>query len=209
MKKFFLGLLLLTSAAGTLSSCKDDDKIPAPDREDLPLIIPRFHDKDTVTSFINREAAAAPRNTNTPRPVVEFEINPSNADQLQTVEVYKTYGSSPNATFTLFTLSPRVLAEKYDTFPAKFSQNSEQILTGLTRGGVALIPNGDADRYNNFTVNSAVIFTFEYILKDGRRIVLTPLDRNGAITGTFANAPYALQVFAATSFGTLPVKPQY
>lgn len=158
------------------------------------------------------------------RSVFEFTINPTNRDiKIRTVEVYKSFASlltngngntplgSPVPYGQSYKFGPRVKVGDYNSFPAKISLDSKAALTGLyyldTDGGSSPIipaypalPNGDYDDNTSGILKpgNAVMFTFEYVLADGRRIVLTPLDNRGAITGTFTAVPYsALALFRA------------
>jgi len=96
MKKVIFGLMLL-SAMGSLSACKDSSKIPAPEVTSVPLIIPKPSSDPTKTYFDTQRAnvsinflATLPNPT---RPVVEFVIDiPDQRDvKIKTVEVYKSF----------------------------------------------------------------------------------------------------------------------
>ncbi len=208
MKNFIFVLLLLASGSAALSSCKDGATIPAPAEEDLPLIFPTFVTGDTVNSYIKLRTAIQSVDSlailQQARPVVKFLIAPTERNtKLHSVEVYKSYGRATNADFTSFGLNPRVKLGEYTTFPTTVTVNSDELLNGLTLEGVPLIPASTSKKYTNFSENSAILITFEYVLEDGRRIVLTPLSTRGAVTGTFTNAPYALRIFNAKNYATL------
>lgn len=216
MKKIILGLFLVASATATLSSCKDADKIPAPEKEDLPLIFPRATPgKDSIYIVNARyslntlaDSAREFPQGGFIRPVIEFTINPTDRDiNIRTVEVYKSYGRDAGG--GTYTYTPRVkLVDVYE-FPKTLSYNSDELLRDLTFRGetqffpvLPLLSDGSINpgqTYNNFTGTSAILITFEYILEDGRRITLTPLDRNGVVTGTFTNPPYALRIATKTT----------
>ena len=174
MKKIFIGLAVLLSLGG-VSSCKDKDLIPAPEVENLPIIFPQVTPgKDFFDFDPSREPAA----NNPTRPVFEFTIDPGNQRdvKLATIEVYRSYRRGS-------LIGPRIKVGDYTSFPAVISLNSQQALDGLQRlsagaAGNLLNPTTytDPNRLNNLIVfNDAVIFTFEYVLQDGRRIILTPL----------------------------------
>ena len=219
MKNSFFGLLLVVAGSAALSACENEDTFPAPLKEDLPLIFPeRTPGKDTInlenarySQNALRDSAAANPQGGFVRPVIEFTINPTQRDiKLRTVEVYKSYavGNGSGA----YTPTPRVKVREYNTFPAVYTENSDELFTGLTfRNDVgALLPviflqpdgteNPNSTRVN-ITNNSAVVFTFEYILEDGRRIVLTPLTSGGAITGTFISPPYSVLFVTSSGYG--------
>ena len=56
-------------------------------------------------------------------------------------------------------------------------------------------PIANSAQNNRVLTGDAIVFTFEYVLKDDRRIVLTPLSTTagsvGAPTGAQINAPLA------------------
>ena len=211
MKKVFFGLLLL-SVMGSLSACKDSSKIPAPEVTSVPLIFPKFT-SDPSKSYFDTQRASASINglavlPNPTRPVLEFTINlPDQRDvKIKAVEVYKSF-QKPNQQ-----IGPRALAGSYSSFPATVSLNSQDALSGLQRLAVVpgdalpslsplLLSTPSAPGARNPIVNGDfIIFTFEYVLEDGSRVVLTPLTDvrlNGGgtakvISGTQVNPPYAL-----------------
>lgn len=213
MKKVIFGLLLL-SAMGSLSACKDSSKIPAPEVTSVPLIFPKFT-ADPSKSYFDTQRASASINqlatlTNPTRPVLEFVINiPDQRDvKIKAVEVYKSF-QRPNQA-----IGPRALAGSYSSFPATVSLNSQDALSGLQRLSFAagrslpslsplLLSTPSAPGARNPILNGdAIIFTFEYVLEDGSRVILTPLtdvrlDGVGTppakvISGTQINPPYAL-----------------
>ena len=94
------------------------------------------------------------------------------------------------------------------SFPATVTINSQEAITGLypsspVAGQVAPLPvkgltSSAINRIDlpSTKIRNAVVFTFEYVMKDGRRIVLTPLSSAAGSTGavipnTFVNAPLA------------------
>ena len=211
MKKVIFGLLLL-SAMGSLSGCKDSSKIPAPEVTSVPLIFPRASSDPTKTYFdtqranvsINRLATLA----NPTRPVLEFFIDISDQRdvKIKTVEVYKSLKRLNQP------IGPRALSGSYSSFPATVSLNSQEALSGLQRLlfstnplpslSPALLATPSAPNTPNPIQNGdAIIFTFEYVLEDGSRVILTPLtdvklDGVGTppakvISGTQINPPYA------------------
>lgn len=209
MKNLILGLGLLLSASA-LSGCRETSKLPEPASESLPLIIP-IKSTDANKRYFDLPRARASENflqglDPATRPTFEFTIDPTNRDvKVRTVEVYKSFAIPLNAAGTAFNFGPRVKLGDYSSFPATISVGSMEALKGLTYldAGlpipiIQLLPDGTPDPTKFIlpvTLGRAVVFTFEYILEDGRRIILTPLDTRGGITGTFAAAPYAMYAF--------------
>ena len=210
MKKLLFGLLFV-SAMGSLSSCKEDSKIPAPDVTSVPLIFPKVSSVIENDHFDTPRSAASinnlPRLANPTRPVFEFSIDiPDQRDvQIQSVEVYKSFQRG------IF-IGPRVLQATYTSFPATVSVNSQDALTGLQRIFSAIPGSGTnlptlrnllgatPSNPNEVLAGDIIVFTFEYVLKDGSRVILTPLTdvklagggTAKVISGTQVNPPYAL-----------------
>lgn len=210
MKNLILGFGLLLSAAATVSGCRETSKLPEPAIENMPLIFP-LKSTDVNKRFFDLQRARANENAlqnydPATRPTFEFTIDPTNRDvKIRTVEVYKSFATPLNAAGTSFNFGPRVKLGDYSSFPATISVGSMEALKGLTYldAGlpipiIQLLPDGTPDPTKFIlpvTLGKAVVFTFEYILEDGRRIILTPLDTRGGITGTFTSAPYAMYAF--------------
>lgn len=182
MKRF---LYILSLGAGLLfASCKDDSKDPMPDIENVPVIFPQFTSGLTFYDIDLLRAGTNP-------PVIEFTIDPGNQRdvELAAVEVYKSFrrlnGTVPD-------LTPRVLVGSYSSFPATIRLNSEEAIAGIIRNGAQITRALFFPRGTN--PPDAFIFSFEYVLKDGRRIILTPLSADGKITGAQAAAPFSAVV---------------
>ena len=212
MKKIFFGLLLL-SAVGSLSGCKESSKIPAPEVTSVPLIFPKFTSDPSKSYFDTPRAAASIDGlatlANPTRPVLEFILNvPDQRDvKIKAVEVYKSF-QKPNQQ-----IGPRALAGSYSSFPATVSLSSQQALSGLQRILPVVAPStlptlsplllstpASPGARNPIVNGDTIIFTFEYVLEDGSRIILTPLtdvrlDGGGiakVISGNQVNPPYSL-----------------
>lgn len=203
MKNCFSSFALLLSAVVSLSSCRESSKLPAPKYDSVPIIIPVINPSRSYFNLDSSrvsDANAASRNIK--RPIFEFVVNPSQGyGDIQTVEVYKSFrrGSA---------FGPRVKLTDLTSFPATITLNSQDALTGLYLnspivGQTAPLPvkGQNATAVNRLVfpalpVKDAVVFTFEYIMKDGRRIILTPLSNaegsvNAIVTNSFVNAPLA------------------
>ncbi|MDO7847031.1 hypothetical protein Q5H92_11730 [Hymenobacter sp. M29] len=197
MNSYLTRFFLLLTAASSLVACREDSKLPAPTTESIPLIIPEINPQksfyDIISAKPSTNALAAQGLT---RPVFEFVVNPSQGySEIQTVEVYKSYRRD-------LRLGPRVKVMDLTSFPATVTINSQDALRGLyatspVTGQAAPQPVlGETSAIINRVFNGeAIVFTFEYVMKDGRRITLTPLSTTsgsvGAPQGTFVNAPYA------------------
>lgn len=219
MKNLVIGLCLLIAAPAAMSGCRETSKLPEPAIENLPLILP-IQSTDTARQYLNLKSSRS-NETGLPnieppnlpyRPTYEFTIAPTATDvKIRTVEVYKSYAIPLNALATAYKFGPRVKYRDFSSFPVTVTLNSNEALKGLsyidgsgvTIPVVELLPDGtqNPNKFINFVdVKHAVVFTFEYILEDGRRIILTPLDSRGSILGTFALKPYAAYaVFRAPS----------
>ncbi|MDO7876633.1 hypothetical protein Q5H93_17945 [Hymenobacter sp. ASUV-10] len=218
MKKALIGLLLLASASAAFTSCKDEDKDPQPSVVSVPLFFPTLTtDSDTVLNLQRTRASdnALANLPNPTRPQIKFTINITDQRdvKIKAVQVYKSYRATSGAS-----LGPRILAGEYPTFPTTVEYNSQEILTGLlsytpptppdTVGTVRPIKGATASANNTVFSGSTILFTFEYVLEDGRHIILTPVNKINArlqgstdpfktyevVTGTQTNAPYALPI---------------
>jgi hypothetical protein len=203
MKSYFASLLLLFSATATLSSCRETSKLPEPAYESIPIVLAEINPQrasfDFVTSRYSIDALAA---NNATRPVFEFVVNPSKGyTEIQTVEVYKSF-YRPSAP----ALGPRVKVADLTSFPATVSLTSQQALQDLypttptdeIRNPIAVL-GATNSALNRIIIGNAVVFTFEYVMKDGRRIILTPLSTTpgsvGAPTGPQSLRPLAVYAY--------------
>lgn len=197
MKNYVVSFLLLISATIALSSCRESSKLPEPKNESVPLIIPEINPNKSFFPFRRSQLSEqiridslSTRPSYYVRPEFEFIVNPSQGyTELQTVEVYKSFRRGTSS------FGPRVKIADLTSFPATITINSQDALRGLLPSVGALLPvlAATATGNNRITRNSdAVVFTFEYILKDGRRIVLTPVSADQALLpSSLINAPLA------------------
>jgi hypothetical protein len=197
MNSFATRFFLLLTATSSLVACRETSKIPAPATEDIPLIIPEINSQKGFYNIITAKPSTNQLTAQSlTRPVFEFVVNPSKGGgDIQTVEVYKSYRRD-------LKLGPRVKVTDLTSFPATVSLDSQEALRGLyatspVTGGAPPQPvlGETASTINRVFNGEAVVFTFEYVMKDGRRIILTPLSTLsgsvGAPLGTFVSAPYA------------------
>ena len=212
MKNIFASVLLLVSVAGSLTSCVDKSKLPAPPLAgSVPLITPvissdpeKNHFDFTRTQVSDTRLATDVNITNRTRPVFEFsfELNNNRDKKVKTVEVYKSFLRGT-------TFGTRVLAGSYNSFPVTVSLNSQQALTGLQRV-IAQAPalpyllevkGATAAAPNPILRNDAIVFTFEYVLEDDSRIILTPVTATavGPSPGGVVPSSPTVQVLATTT----------
>ncbi|WP_046244492.1 hypothetical protein [Hymenobacter terrenus] len=203
MKNYFTSFLLLLPIMVTLSSCRETSKLPEPANVSVPLIIPEINPQKSFFDYTNsRSSENAVAAAGIARPVFEFVVNPSRGyAEIQTVEVYKSFRRGTN-------LGPRVKVMNLGEFPATISINSQDALTGLFLSSpisgqpapiaVKAATPSNPNRLIPPPVNNkdAIVFTFEYVMKDGRRVILTPLSTiegfvGAPIANTFINPPYA------------------
>lgn len=207
MKRLILSLLLAGTFAG-LSACRETSKIPAPEVTSVPLLMPRLS-ADAEKNHFDTQRAFASINAlanlpNPTRPVLEFTLDiPDQRDvQIQAVEVYKSF---QRGNF----IGPRVFYRAYTSFPATVSINSQDALTGLQRLGSAAtgtlptlynLLGSTASAPNPVLTGDRIVFTFEYKLQNGSKVILTPLAdvklNDGTtvkvISGNQINPPYSI-----------------
>jgi hypothetical protein len=194
MKKLLLLLAAVVSTSSLLSSCKDESKDPMPDVEYAPVIFPKFTPGKSTFDY-------ATITTRPPYPAgfeqteIEFTFDPGDQRdvKLAAVKVFKTFRRS-NAGSVDYSLPTEV--GTYTSFPATVRINGDDAIANTLRltstGKVQLIKNAILPRVaGSSPAPDAFVFTFEYILEDGRHIVLTPPNANGVITGAQINAPFA------------------
>ncbi|GAB2847975.1 hypothetical protein [Hymenobacter ruber] len=198
MKNYFASCLLLLSAVAGLSSCRESSKLPEPKNESVPLIIPEvnadksfFPYRRSQLSEQIRIDSLSTRPAYYTRPEFQFVVNPSQGyAELQTVEVYKSFRRGG-------AFGPRVKVGDITSFPATVTLTSQEALKDLypsaVPGTLAVLANPAVLTLNNRIIrNDAIVFTFEYVLKDGRRIVLTPVSAdNTLLASSLINAPLA------------------
>lgn len=210
MKQSFNQFLLLLSVVGLISSCRETSRLPAPQLSGtVPLIAPQLsadpdknhYDYARTRSSKNALASLA----NPTRPVFEFTFDLDNTrdKKVKAVEVYKsllTGATSFNGTvFNGGAFGTRVLVGTYTSFPVSVSLDSEAAIAGLQRVlpqpqvPAAPAPNvpylltvkAPTDIQPNLLSlkrgSDAIVFTFEYILEDNTRVILTPVTKTSVV----------------------------
>lgn len=188
MKKIMFALWLGFTAVA-VTSCKDNDKDPRPATESMPNVTstnatPTFSQADARNAAIN--------------PTITFTVNVTgpSIDQVEAVEVYKTFRNivrNAQGQSTIQTL-PRVLVRSIAPAQTTIEIPFNDLVANLQRRGAAsgaafnapLTPLTRA----SLTAQESFLFTYELILKDGRRIVLTPTS-GGVVSGSQTIAPFA------------------
>jgi hypothetical protein len=221
MKNHFANLALSLMATLSLASCRESSKLPEPKYENVPIVIPEINPEKSFFDW-NIARLSVNNAVGMTRPVFEFTVNPSQGySELQTVEVYKSFRRGS-------TYGPRVKVTDVTTFPTTITLDSQQALDGLfpssqvytTVNGVPTttpvlprvlpvkgVDDASINRIDNPSVNkNAVIFTFEYIMKDGRRIIMTPLNTsvNTSATGSILPNAFNNRPLAAVAEFRLP-----
>ncbi len=164
--------------------------------------------------------------TNPTRPVFEFTFNIDNTrdKKVKAVEVYKSLLTG--ASFSGYVASggsfgARVLVGTYTSYPVTISLNSQDALTDLKRiigqtGTVApALPlpylftvkapsNTQANLISIKQGSDAVVFTFEYILDDDSRVILTPVTKTSVVDNINGTVARTVDVLATTTQVNFP-----
>lgn len=199
MKKFVLASLLLTSAAAAFTSCKDDDKDPAPSYTSVGLVKATVDAVEDTFDLARSQASvnALAGLDNPTRPVFKFTVDLYSQRDVKITKVYVYKTLRRGATSTVYTYGPRVLAREVTTFPTTLTFDSQDVLTGLQRIGTSTftdstgkttanaptlfnIKGADDDARNTVFSIDAVVFTYEYDVEvngETRRIILTPTNK--------------------------------
>ena len=199
MKNYISSFLLLLSTTIALSSCRETSKLPEPKNESIPLIIPEINASKSFFPFRRSQLSERIRIDSLSlkpayytRPEFEFVVNPSQGyAELQTVEVYKSFRRGS-------TFGPRIKIADLTSFPATITINSQNAMQDLlpssAAGTLPVLANPATPTANNRInrTGDAVVFTFEYVMKDDRRIVLTPVSAdNTLLPSSLINVPLA------------------
>lgn len=213
MKNFAFAASLLLASSAVLTACYNRDRDPMPEYSSVGLVKATI---DPATDTISYIPARAAPSTNPTRPNVTFTIDLYSQRDVKITKLY-IYRTLRRGT-TTFTYSPRFLLDSITTFPTTVTYNSQQLLTGMVRldattNPVTAIPYVQSlpTSPNRIFQTDSFIFTYEYVLENGKRIVLTPTTNTkvttaatpttpattqtyGTITGSQILAPYALVV---------------
>lgn len=185
MKKFLYALLL---AASTLSvtACRDEDNLPFPKTEEFPLV---FTNLSTQSTF----KVADVQGTSNPTASFAIEVKGGDANQIEAIEVYRSFRgfNVPTSGNPAIGLGPRVLLRTVPPTSGDVEVSINDLINGLTRpSGPSQTGTRVAITRASLRANEGFLFTYELVLKDGRRISYTPLS-GGIVSGIQASAPYA------------------
>lgn len=209
MKNFAFAASLLLASSAVFTSCYDRDRDPMPEYTSIGLVKATL---DPATDTIDFTTARAAPATNPTRPIVRFTLDLYSQRDIKITKVY-IYRTIRRGT-TTFSYSPRFLLDSVTTFPTTLEYNTQQLLTGvsrldLTTKPITVIPaiNPVPTFPNRIFNNESFLFTYEYILENGKRIILTQTNNKkvptGApgdstvfqtVTGAQSLEPYALSV---------------
>ena len=178
MKKIIYVALLVASTLG-ISSCKDDPNLPTPETVDYPIV------RSTLTPQSVYSLASV--RDNSQNPSVSFTVEVAGpVEQVESIEVYRSLRAFTTATGTVLAVEPRVLLRTIPPTTATIDVTINEAIAGLTRRGTPRTPLTRA----SLRANEGFLFTYELLLKDGQRVVFTPLS-GGVVSGAQANAPFS------------------
>ncbi|GAB2965894.1 hypothetical protein GCM10027048_39880 [Hymenobacter coalescens] len=188
MKKILFALWLGVAAV-SMTSCKDEDKDPLPKFEEVPLVLSAL----TTATYTQADARSTTAN-----PVISLTTNVTgpNLDKVESVEIYKSLRNivrNAQGQLALQTL-PRVLVRTIPPAPTTTEISFNDLVANMQRRGPSSGSAFDAPlaplTRASLTAQESFVFTYELVMKDGRRVVLTPTS-GGIVSGTQAAAPYA------------------
>lgn len=188
MKKVLFALWMGLSAFA-VTSCKDSDKDPLPATESVPNVT-------TANSTPTFTQAAARNTANNPAISFTVSVTGPNIDKVESVEVYKTFRNivrNAQGQLAIQTL-PRVLVRSIPPSQTTVEVTLNDLVANLQRRGTASGAAFDAPlaplTRTSLATQESFLFTYELLMKDGRRIVLTPIS-GGVVSGTQTAAPFA------------------
>jgi hypothetical protein len=188
MKKILYALLLMVSAFN-ISGCRDEDKLPYPKTEEYPVIF------TTITAGQSAYRVADANGGSNPSATFAIDVK-GNTESVDVIEIYRSFRgfNVPTSGTAVVGLGPRVLLRTVTPTSTSVEVNINDIINGLTRANGPLqvdprIPRVPITRAS-LRATEGFLITYELVLKDGRRVVYTPLS-GGVVSGTSSSAPYA------------------
>lgn len=179
MKKIIYAALLVASTLG-ISSCKDDPNLPTPATVDYPIV------RSTLTEQSVYSLASVGNNSQNPS--VSFTVEVAGpVERVESIEVYRSARVFTTPTGTTLAVQPRVLLRSIPPTTATIDVTINEAIAGLTRPGTPRTPLTRA----SLRAGEGFLFTYELLLKDGQRVVFTPLSSAGVVSGAQANAPFS------------------
>lgn len=186
MKKILYALLLTASAFG-FSGCRDEDNLPYPKTEEFPIIF------TTITAGQSSYRLTDVAGSGNPTATFAIEVKGGDPNQVEVVEVYRSFRgfNVPASGMAALGLGPRVLLRTVPPTSSSIEVSINDAISGLTRAtgasqGGARTPITRA----SLRAGEGFLFTYELVLKDGRRIVYTPLS-GGVVSGAQSTAPFS------------------
>ncbi|KUG06772.1 hypothetical protein [Solirubrum puertoriconensis] len=182
MKNVIVALLLLFVALST-PGCKDDPDLPFPETEEFPQIFTNLTPQSTFS------AAAVQSSAGNPTASFNIELQGGDLNQVEAIELFSTFRGF-NSAGTAGTLSnaPRILVKSLPPTSGSVEVSINELITGVTRAnataGGARVPVTRA----SLRATESFTFTYELVLKDGRRIVYSPTFNTAPFAGTIAIA---------------------
>lgn len=128
--------------------------------------------------------------TGNPTATFSIEVKGGDLNAVEAVEVYRSFRGYNVAATPALGLGPRVLLKTVPPASADITVSLNEVITGLTRAtGASQAGARTTLTRASLKENEGFLFSYELLLKDGRRVVYTPLS-GGVVSGTQANAPY-------------------
>lgn len=184
MKKILYAMLVMAVSFG-FAGCRDEDNLPYPKAVDYPIIF------TTLTTGQNTFSLTDIAGTGNPTVTLNLDVKGGNLQEVETIEVYRSFRGFNVAATPALGLGPRVLLRTVAPNSGALQLSLNDIVSGLTRA-TANTQTGTRTALTRASLKETegFLFTYELLLKDGRRIVYTPLS-NGIVSGSQAAAPYA------------------
>ena len=189
MKKTLYALLLMVSAF-SFSSCRDEDNLPYPKTEEVPVIFTNI--TAGQSSFKLSDIAG----TGNPTATFSIDVKGGETSNIESIEVYRSFRGynvppvTTPVTDPTLGLGPRLLLRTVAPNSGNIDVTLNEVIAGLTRAaGNSQAGTRVALTRASLKENEGFLFSYELVMKDGRRVVYTPLS-GGVISGAQASAPY-------------------
>jgi len=184
MKKL-LYALLVTVSAFSFSGCRDEDNLPYPKTEEFPVVF------TTLTTGANTYKLTDIAGSGNPVASFSIDLKGGDLSAVEAVEIYRSFRGFNVAATPAVGTGPRTLLRSVSPSSATIEVSINDAISGLTRAtGASQTGARTPITRASLRENEGFLFTYELLLKDGRRIVYTPLS-NGIVSGAQAIAPYS------------------
>ncbi|UYZ59221.1 hypothetical protein [Hymenobacter latericus] len=179
MKNVITALFLLFVALGT-PGCKDDPDLPFPKTEEFPQIFTNLTPQSTFS------AAAVQSSAGNPTASFNIEVQGGDLGQVEAIELFSTFRGFNSSGAGALSNAPRILVKRLPPASGAVEVSINELIAGVTRAnataGGARVPVTRA----SLRATESFTFTYELVLKDGRRIVYSPTFNNAPFAGTIA-----------------------